>query len=331
VRAAATLVLAGFALMSGPVSAEEPVALLAPYVETIPGTDLTIEMMPVPEGTFLLGSPEAEDHRGEDEGPAVEVMVASFWMAKHEVTWDLYDAFRLSGKADSGKEGASQAPRDKDAVTRPTKRYGDESFGFGKGRQPVIGISHHAAMEFAHWLSETTGKSYRLPTEAEWEYACQAGATTAYSFGDDPALLDQHAWYADNSDFRPHPVGEKSPNAWGIHDLHGNVMELCLDSYDKEAYARLKPGVKGPVVVPTERRYPHVVRGGSWDDDPETLRCGARGQSSEKWSRRDPQQPKGIWWHTDASYVGFRVVRALEEVEALQGVRSKITKESPER
>ena len=85
------------------------------------------------------------------------------------------------------------------------------------------------------------------------------------------------------------------------------------------------------MVPPTERRYPHAVRGGSWDDDPPLLRCNARYQSSPKWSQRDPQQPKGIWWHTDAPYIGFRLVRAVEEDEALVGLRSKITRDSPER
>jgi formylglycine-generating enzyme required for sulfatase activity len=302
-----------------------------PYAEAIPGTDLTLEMVAIPGGSFLLGSPEGEAERGTDEGPPVEVTLAPFWMAKHEVTWDLYDAFRNTGKADSGKDlgGDEPEPSDVDAVTRPTKRYGDESFGFGKGRQPVVGISYHAAMEFTRWLSSVTGKAYRLPTEAEWEYACQAGTTTAYSFGDDPADLDTHAWYADNADFQPRPVGEKEPNPWGLHDLHGNVMEFCLDHYDAEAYARAEAGAAAPVVLPTKARYPHAVRGGSWDDDPPALRCAARYQSSPSWSKRDPQQPKGIWWHTDAPYVGFRVVRAVEEDERLKGLRSQITRASP--
>jgi len=260
------------------------------------------------------------------------VKVAPFWMSTHEVTWDLYDAFRNTGKADSGKDLEADEPEssDVDAVTRPTKRYGDESFGFGKGRQPVVGISYHAAMEFTRWLSSVTGKVYRLPTEAEWEYACQAGTTTAYSFGNDPAGLDAHGWYADNSDFQPRPVGGKEPNPWGLHDLHGNVMEFCLDHYDPEAYAGAEAGAAAPVVLPTEKRYPHVVRGGSWDDDPPALRCAARYQSSPNWSKRDPQQPKGIWWHTDAPYVGFRVVRAVEEDERLKGLRSQITRQSPQ-
>jgi formylglycine-generating enzyme required for sulfatase activity len=309
---------------AGPASVD-----FLPYTETIPGTDFTIEMVPILGGTFLLGSPEDEADRSPDEGPPVEVSVGPFWMASQEVTWDLYDAFRSTGKADSAKAQETSDPEDVDAVTRPTNRYGDESFGFGKGQRPVVGISYHAAMEFARWLSATTGKAYRLPTEAEWEHACQAGTTTAYSFGDDIAQLDDHAWYADNSDFETQPVGKKAPNPWGVYDLHGNVAEFCLDHYEAEAYSGIEPGTKLPVVLPSERRYPHVVRGGSWDDDPPALRCAARYQSSPKWSRGDPQQPKGIWWHTDASYVGFRVVRAVDEDERLRGIRSKITRESP--
>ena len=330
-----SLTVALVGLGTGSLPAQEPPAAgptgvdFLPYAEPIPGTDLAIELVPIPGGSFLLGSPEAEAERAPDEGPPVEVRVAPFWMAKHEVTWDLYDAFRNTGKADSGKDMGADQPADVDAVTRPTKRYGDESFGFGKGRQPVVGISYHAAREFTRWLSSVTGKAYRLPTEAEWEYACQAGTTTAYSFGDDATDLDDHGWYADNANFQPQPVGEKEPNPWGVHDLHGNVAEYCLDHYGAETYAGIEAGAEGPVVLPTERRYPHVVRGGSWDDDPPMLRCAARYQSSPKWSKRDPQQPKGIWWHTDAPYVGFRVVRAVDEDERLRGIRSKITRESP--
>ena len=246
------------ALVAGLAALVAPPArgLDQPYTETIPGSDVTLEMVPVPGGTFLLGSPEDEADRAPDEGPAVEVKVAPFWMSKFEVTWDLYDAFRNTGRSDSGRDLETDTPADVDAVTRPTKRYGDESFGFGKGSQPVVGISYHSAMEFARWLSSVTGKAYRLPTEAEWEYACQAGTTTAYSFGDDPAALEEHGWYADNSDFQPHPVGQKEANPWGLHDLHGNVMEFCLDRYDAEAYAAIESGAVGPVVLPTGAALP---------------------------------------------------------------------------
>jgi formylglycine-generating enzyme required for sulfatase activity len=302
---------------------------MAPYVETIPGTNVTFEMIPIQGGRFRMGSPPSERDRSEDEGPQHEVLIQPFWMGKTEVTWDEYDKFAFA----SGIDRQGQAGKERqgvDAVTRPTPPYADESFGFGKGRRPVISITHHAAMEYCRWLSEVTGKTYRLPTEAEWEYACRAGATTAYSFGDDAAKLGEHAWYLDNSGEEPHPVAEKKPNGWGLHDMHGNVAEWCVDHYEKDSYRRFKPGAPAmsPVLLPTERRYSHVTRGGSWDDEARRLRCGTRRGSDKSWSRRDPQNPQSIWWHTEAITVGFRVVRPREEQENLRGLRSKVTKAS---
>jgi formylglycine-generating enzyme required for sulfatase activity len=199
-----------------------------------------------------------------------------------------------------------------------------------------VDIAWHAAMEYTRWLSRQTGKAYRLATEAEWEYAARAGSDTAYSFGSDPASVGEYAWYAANSGERPHPVGLKKPNKLGIHDMHGNAAEWCLDRYDPDFYkqfASSKPDapVLLPVSLPTEARYPHVARGGSWADAPRELRSAARRGSSEEWSRRDPQSPQSIWWHTDATIVGFRVVRAVEEYPKLRGLRSQITRDSPDR
>jgi formylglycine-generating enzyme required for sulfatase activity len=217
-----------------------------------------------------------------------------------------------------------------DALTRPTPPYADESFGFGKGKQPVISVGHHAAMEYARWLSRKTGKVYRLPTEAEWEYACRAGTTTAYSFGNDAAALGEYAWSAENSEGQPHPVGGKKPNAWGLFDMHGNAAEWVLDQYQKDAYqARAGAAAAAPVVMPTDRVYPHVVRGGSWDHDPPALRCAARLFSRAEWNRRDPQRPQSIWWLTDATFVGFRLVHPVQEQKELLELRSRVTKESP--
>src|SRR4029079_10616890 len=105
-----------------------------------------------------------------------------------------------------------------------------------KGRQPAINVQYHGAMEYARWLSLKTGHQYRLPTEAEWEYAARAGTVTAYSFGNSAAQLDTHAWSAVNSGGRPHPVGQKAPNPWGLYDMHGNLAEWCLDQYDPAQY-----------------------------------------------------------------------------------------------
>ncbi len=305
---------------------------MKPYVETIPGTEVQFEMLPIPGGSYTMGSPPTEAKRAEDEGPQHEVTLRPFWMGKTEVTWDEYDLFAFAKEVPkivkSGSDAQKPQGNDADAITRPTPPYADPTFGLGRHKQPVICITHHAAMEYCRWLSAKTGKTYRLPTEAEWEYACRAGSRSAYSFGDDPTKLSQYAWHADNSDGKPHAVALKQPNAWGLYDMHGNAAEWCLDHYDKAFYSSFKPGVPtlSPVLIPAERKYPHVVRGGSWDDDPPMLRSAARRASEEDWSMLDPQQPKSIWWHTNATFVGFRIVRALEEQENLRGLKSKVVK-----
>jgi formylglycine-generating enzyme required for sulfatase activity len=295
------------------------------YFETIPGTNIKIEMVLISAGTFVMGSPTYEAGRSEDEGPQIEVRIRAFWMSMTEITWDQYDVFAFSLDL---KKDRPQTPAQVDAVTRPTPPYADESFGYGKGDQPAISMTHHAAMEFCHWLSVATGKTYRLPTEAEWEYACRAGTKSAYSFGDDAKNLSEYGWHLANSNEGPHPVAKKKPNAWGLYDMHGNVAEWCLDHYDKNFYAQFKPSALSPVLLPSEKRYPHVARGGSWDDEAVKLRCAARRASNPAWSRRDPQSPQSIWWHTDATHTGFRIVRAVEEQENLKGLRSKVTRQS---
>jgi formylglycine-generating enzyme required for sulfatase activity len=297
------------------------------YTETIPDTKVSFDMVAIPGGTFVMGSPANEPGRSDDEGPAHQVRIAPFWMERTEVTWDEYDAFAFATSlAGAGRSsGTAAPPSGADAITRPTPPYGDESFGFGKGRQPVINVQYHGAMEYCRWLSAKTGRTYRLPTEAEWEYAARAGSTGAYAFGADLAKLDENAWSSRNSGSRPHPVGGKAANPWGLHDMHGNVAEWVIDQYDPRQYARVAPLTLGPVLLPADRRYPYVVRGGSWDDPAPRLRSAARRGSSEEWNRRDPQSPQSIWWHTDAAFVGFRVVRAVEEQENLKGLKSRIT------
>ncbi len=307
---------------------------MKPYVETIPGSDVKFEMVPIPGGTFRMGSALNEPGRSEDEGPAHLVTIRPFWMGKYEVTWDEYDIFAFSKdiykKQELGANLAQQPDTEKaaDAVTRPTPPYTDETFGFGRKRQPVINITHHGAMEYGYWLSAKTGKTYRLPTEAEWEFACRADTQTAYSFGDSAAKLSDYAWHLDNATARPHPVGQKQPNSWGLYDMHGNVAEWCLDRYDKNFYNTLKPDLPAisPVLVPGKEKFPHVARGGSWDDKAVGLRCAARLASSEDWLLQDPQRPQSIWWLTEALFVGFRVVRPFEEQENLRGLRDKVKK-----
>ena len=145
--------------------------------------------------------------------------------------------------------------------------------------------------------------------------------------GDDPEKLGEYAWYVENAE-KPQPVGKKKPNPWGLHDIHGNVAEWCLDHYAADAYKQFpadKPTL-GPVILPDAREYPYVARGGSWDDDAEKLRSAARRASNPEWSVQDPQRPQSIWWHTDATFVGFRVVRALSEQENLRDLKSQVVK-----
>ena len=160
-------------------------------------------------------------------------------------------------------------------------------------------------------ISAQTGHFYRLPTEAEWEYACRAGTKTAYFFGDDPAQLDDYAWSVGNSEYQYQKVGTKKPNPWGLYDMHGNVAELCLDQYLPDAYAKAQDGATNPW-VPVTKRYPTVYRGGSWNDDPDKLRSAARGHTDPALKMIDPQVPKSLWYFTNAPWLGFRVIRPLK-------------------
>lgn len=293
-------------------------AEMKPYTEVIEHTDTTIDMVPIPGGVFLMGSPDSEADRKDDEGPQHKVKVDPFWMAKCEITWDAFEVWMFDldiQRREIAKTAANE--RDKAAeeyqISQPTEPYSDMTFGMGKRGFPAICMTQDGASVFCKWLSTKTGRYYRLPTEAEWEYACRAGTTTAYSFGDDPDDLDDYAWYFDNGDEKYHKVGEKKPNPWGLHDMHGNVAEWVLDQYSPDFYAKLAGGVaENPLNLAT-KIYPRVVRGGSWDDDPEMLRSAARQGSSEAWSQQDPQIPKSIWYHTDAVHVGFRIIRPLVE------------------
>ena len=303
------------------------------YTETIAGTDVKFDMLPIPAGKFTMGSPMTEPKRGSDEGPEHEVSIPAFWMGKTEVTWDEYELYAFSEdikKKEEAKVDLTKQPdteKAADAVTRPTPPYSDPTFGLGHAHHPAICITHHAAMEYCRWISAKTGKTYRLPTEAEWEYAARAGSKTAYFFGDDPKPLQDYAWFGKNAGGAPHEVGMKKPNPWGLYDMYGNAAEWCLDMYDEKFYSTFKGPAAAPVMLVVDKKYPHVARGGSWDDEPELLRNAARRASEKLWSRQDPQLPQSIWWHTDATFVGFRIVRAVSEQENLKGLKSKVTKE----
>jgi formylglycine-generating enzyme required for sulfatase activity len=333
--AAALVPLCAAALLLVPVLPAEKPAQAAespshkPYTDGVPGADVKFEMIAVPGGTFTMGSPQSEPGRKDDEGPQHPVTIRPFWMGKCEVTWDEYDLYwknNPGNKEEQRRVEEKGIQKEIDAVSRPTPPYADETFGHGREGKPVIGVTHHAAMDYCRWLSMKTGKAYRLPTEAEWEYACRAGTKTAYSFGDDPKQLGDYAWFAGNSEELTHEVGKKKPNPWGLYDMHGNVWEWCLDHYQKDYYAQFptdKPTLM-PLLMPTDKRFSHVARGGSWADKADAARSAARRGSIERWIRQDPQRPKSIWWLTDAEFVGFRIVRAVEEQPNLKDLHSKI-------
>ena len=286
---------------------------LEKYTETINATDVSFNMVLLPEGEFLLGSPETENNREEDEGPQKKVKMESFYMMETELTWDLFELFIDTEKSALVGYSSTESKVFADAVTRPSTPYLDPSFGMGKINFPAISMTQYAALNFCKWLSEVTGKLYRLPTEAEWEYACKAGTTTSYSFGDNIENLDEYAWYWDNSDDSYHEVAQKKPNPWGLYDMHGNVAEWTMDQYQADYYGTIKEGAVSPWRIP-DSLHPRSVKGGSWDDDPEALRSSARLESSRDWQKRDPQIPKSFWWNTDAPFLGFRVVRPAKEM-----------------
>tara|TARA_A200000113_G_scaffold72973_1_gene63930 strand:+ start:258 stop:1238 length:981 start_codon:yes stop_codon:yes gene_type:complete len=290
------------------------------YIQNIPGTPEVIEMAFIPGGTFSMGSPKSEQGHFGDEGPQHLVEVAPFWMGKFEITWDLYELFISRGidKKRPATVSGKEVEIDVAAVSGATQPYTEMSFGMGVEGYPAICMTQLAAVKFCEWLSAMTGNFYRLPTEAEWEYACRAGTKTAYSFGDTPSNLDIYAWHEGNSGGAYHKVGQKEPNPWGLYDMHGNVSEWTLDQYVPTVYnTRKRKTVDNPLQTPT-KTYPRVVRGGAWSDKPNRLRSAARRPSSKKWKKRDPQIPKSLWWHTDAPFVGFRVVRPLETPSPLE-------------
>jgi formylglycine-generating enzyme required for sulfatase activity/mono/diheme cytochrome c family protein len=278
----------------------KPAGSPAAYKVTIPNTTVSYEMAPIPAGDFMMGSPDSDPQHKKDEQPQHKVHVDAFWMQAHEVTWDEYRLFMFANQA------GEIANKDNivDGVSRPTRPYVEMSFGMGINGFPAISMTQHAANKYAEWLSAKTGEFYRLPTEAEWEYACRAGTTTPYYFGADASKLGDYAWYSTNSSGKYQPVATKKPNPWGLYDMLGNVMEWTLDEYEPYSAAP----AKNPWVKAT-KPYPQAVRGGSWNDTPDMLRCASRVASDASWKQQDPQLPKSVWYETDAQWLGFRLVR----------------------
>jgi len=302
------------------------------FTEYIPGSSVSFEMVTVPGGTFRMGSPEDEPFREDDEGPAREVSISSFFMAKVEVTWDEYLAF-YSQTAATGKttdayllRGSSEV----DAISGPTSPYGAPDQGWGKGNMPAITMTHQAAEVYCQWLTEVTGKNYRLPTEAEWEYAARGGTSTPYFFegnpkryvrqglrnkifGVDTTGINRYVIYAENSLARSNPPSAVQSNPFGLINMLGNVAEFCSDRYAPEAYGDYPEGILQDPTGPVSGDE-FVIRGGSYMDDAAGVRCASRDYTrSGPWLKTDPQIPKSIWWYSDCTHVGFRVVCDYDE------------------
>jgi formylglycine-generating enzyme required for sulfatase activity len=297
---------------------------MVPYTTNIPGTEIPLSMVPIPGGKFSMGSPASEAGHKADEGPQVEISIQPFWMAKTEISWAQYwtymNMYPVFKQFEIKNMRIIDGTNVTDAVTAPTELYEpDTTYEYGDDpNMPAVTMTQYAAKQYTKWLSKLTGDQYRLPTEAEWEYACRAGTTTPYHFGDDPSQLSEYAWYKENSEESLPPVGKKKPNPWGLYDMHGSVWEWVLDSYSEEGYQHLADKADLTAIQAiawSDVEYPRTVRGGSWDSPAEDLRSAAKLASNDvDWKMTDPNEPKSPWWFTDdpARSVGFRIVRPLK-------------------
>lgn len=293
------MLLAGLVTSGAYAQNNEP---FTAYEQKVPGSEIPIKMVPVKGGEFLLGSPVKEKGRSADEGPQKKVKIDPFWMGAYELTFDQYDVY-----ADAEKD-KTPLP---DGMTRPSPPYIDLTLGMGKGGGfPANSMSQYAALMYCRWLYGKTGIFYRLPTEAEWEYACRAGSVTAWPFGDDASKLGDYAWTQENSEEVYHKVGEKKPNAWGLYDMMGNVGEWTLDQYDEKGYEKVT--AENPWNQPTVKT-PRTIKGGTYLEPATAARSAARLKSDESWNNRDPQIPRSKWWNADAPFIGFRIIRPVKQ------------------
>lgn len=245
------------------------------------------ELVKISPGHFIMGSAatvdEWYDEWGEREGPPHEVRINyAFEMAKFPVTFAQWDAAR------------AVCP----SLPEP------DCCGWGRGDRPVVNISCGDAQRFIGLLNEKLGLGersdrYRLPSEAEWEYACRAGSAALYSFGDDETLLDEFAWWSGNSAGRTHPVGQKRPNAFGLHDMHGLVFEWCADVWHASYDGAPTDGSAWMNVSGSWELVERVIRGGTWNDDPDPAWCNR--SASRDGARESVRAPD----------IGFRLARTI--------------------
>ena len=298
---------------------------MVPYKMAIPGTEIEFEMIPVAGGNLMMGSPASEPDREETEGPQFEVSVEPFWIGKHEIRWEEYKQFMNMYQVFKDFESYKIRPVNDDnkidAITAPTELYEpDITFEFGSDpKQAAVTMTQYAAKQYTKWMTGITGNFHRLPYESEWEYACRAGTKTAYSFGNDPDVLEEYAVFEGNSDLEgQHHIGTKKPNPWGLHDMHGNVAEWVLDGMLDDGYTKFgtKSWKAADAVVWPKKESSRVVKGGSWESEAAGCRSAARlGSDDDEWKSEDPNIPLSPWWYTSdpARGVGFRLFRPLRE------------------
>ena len=264
---------------------------------TIPGSEISFQLVHLPAGQLEV--------EGED-GQPIPIQLDAFWMGAHEVTYDEFALFQqrqYDSDVSNWQEGEYRA----DAVSRPTPQYLDYTYGMGTtGGFPAVSMTQQAALRYCYWLYQKTGQFFRLPTEAEWAYACQAGQNWA------PEKLVDYAWFYDNGYEAYHKTGEKAPNPWGLYDMLGNVAEWTLDEYRKDYPAAIGQDAINPWVKPA-KRHSRTVMGGSYDSPEKECNCTYRQKSQPRWQARDPQIPKSIWWNTDSPFVGFRFIRPEQQ------------------
>jgi formylglycine-generating enzyme len=310
------------------------------FNETIPGTGVSFRMLPIPGGRFAIGSPVAEPGRSDNEGPQRQVELSPFFMSEIQVSWDMYLAFfretMSEGRSDASIGISGNHADNADAISGPTPPWGSPDQGWGWGDRPAITMTYYAAETFCRWLSQKTGKTYRLPTEAEWEYAARGatsgpyffdGSPKRYSrqtfrnriFGADTATINSYVIYEANSLARTQSPQSVKPNPFGLKNMLGNVWEFCSDFYADDAYTAYPENIVVNNPTGPASGMERVIRGGSFRSDAYDVRAATRNHTRQNdWLRTDPQIPKSIWWYSDVNDVGFRVVMEWDSSEIKQ-------------
>jgi formylglycine-generating enzyme required for sulfatase activity len=308
------LLLLAFLLSLLAVGQTQPEGSPDRYTETITtdwGDQISFEMVRIPASSFLMGSPEQEEGRNENEGPQLRVELSPYYLATTETTLELFLAYYRETHAPA-EDFFPGMEEEVDTVTGPTPVYGDITMGRSE-QHPAIGMTWKNAVTFCRWLSRKTGREYRLPTEAEWENACRCGTTQGFGIGDSPDELEIYARFGSSPSAGTHEVGTKKANNFGLFDLQGNVSEWVHDFYAPDAYAEM--ALENPVQDPLgpESGKVHVARGGDYRSPSKGLRCAARNFEKRWWRSGDPQLPKSQWWLPDMDHIGFRVARSAAQ------------------